>query len=60
VNWSNDVSQRINYFGSLEDAQRWIIHQSANWLEVRAETQSEVERPMTPRTIVPQISRPES
>ncbi len=36
--WSNGAATRINYFGTLEQARGWIVRESANWLEFRAET----------------------
>jgi hypothetical protein len=37
VGWPNGAATRINYFGTLEDAQGWIVRASANWLEFRAD-----------------------
>ena len=36
--WPNGAATRINYFGTLEEARGWIVRESANWLEFRAET----------------------
>ena len=38
VRWASGVEARINHFAAPQDAQRWIDHESKNWLRNRAQT----------------------
>jgi hypothetical protein len=58
VSWPDGAAARINYFGTLEDAQGWIARESTNWLEFRAQTHSlERESPPAPRVSFAQKSK---
>jgi hypothetical protein len=60
VAWPNGARARINHFGTLKDAQGWIARESANWLEIRAQTRlraqsNEGENPIVLRAARTQI-----
>jgi hypothetical protein len=33
--WASGVQARVDHFGTLQDAQRWIDRESENWLQIR-------------------------
>ncbi len=60
VAWPNGAQARINHFATLQEAQGWIARESANWLEIRAQTRrrpqsNEGENPIVLRAARTQI-----
>jgi hypothetical protein len=57
IRWPNGAEARINHFGNWQDAQGWILRESANWLRIRSQTGPQAQSKEGENPIVPRAAR---